>query len=277
MTRPELSLDSLTLTDVSPVALIDAAQHAGFDCVSLWLQPPPVFPAALVCAANERECARALADADLRVTVLEVFELASPAAVESYRDAIERGARLGAATALAVNYSNPDRGETADLLARMAEVAGECGLAVNLEPIAGGRTATLEQGAAMIAASGADVGLTFDAWHLMGTGGSVVDLAAADPALIRYVQLCDAPSPFTFRDCMAGLVSERAYPGDGGFPLAEMLRLLPDAVPYGIECPSVRRAREGRSPREQACEALAAMHRTLALREASGALAGGGA
>jgi sugar phosphate isomerase/epimerase len=262
---PRLALDSLTLTDTQPVELIGVAQEAGFDIISLWVQAPPLYPAPLLTAQKEAECARALADTDLTVVALEAFDLHSLAVVETYREALERGARLGAQNALAINYSNPDRAETAAVLAKFAEIAAEYGLAVNLEPVAGGHTATLKQGADMIAASGANVGITFDPWHLIGSGGSVADILEIDRSLIRYVQLCDGPVPMPAETVGFGSVAERAYPGDGQFPLLDMLRLLPLDVPIGFECPSVSRVQAGRTPLEQAQEGIAAVRRTLAL------------
>jgi sugar phosphate isomerase/epimerase len=262
---PRLSLDSLTLTDAQPQEIIKAAQVAGFDIVSLWVQAPALYPSPLLSAEKEAECAAILADTDLEVVTLEVFDLHSLAAIESYRDALARGARLGARTALAINYSNGDRAETAEILAAFAQAAGEYGLGVNLEPIAGGHTSSLRQGVDLIEASGADVGITFDPWHLIGSGGIIADIEAIDTSIIRYVQLCDGPLPIPADKVGVGAVCERQYPGDGSFPLQDMLRLLPLDVPIGIECPSLSRAQAGRSALEQAQEAITAMRRTLSL------------
>ena len=258
-----LSLDSLTLTDTEPMACIKAASDAGFDIVSLWVQAPPLFPSALLDGGKEAECAAILADSALEVVTLEVFDLHSFQAIEGYRAALERGARLGGKTALAINYSNPDKVETAEILASFAETAAQYGLAVNLEPIAGGHTSRLQQGAALIAASGADVGITFDPWHLVGAGGSIADIAEIDTSLVRYVQLCDGPLPIPAEQVGPGAVCERLYPGDGEFPLLEMLRRLPLDVPIGMECPSLSRVQAGRSPLEQAREGIEAMRRLL--------------
>lgn len=260
----KLALDSLTLTDTEPMEALRAADAAGFDIVSLWVQAPALYPSPLLTAEKEEECARILADTHLAVVTLEVFDLHSFEAVETYRDALGRGARLGAKTALTINFSNPDRAQTTDILAKFAETAAEYGLGVNLEPIAGGQTSTVKQGAEMIAASGADVGITFDPWHLIGSGGGLTDLENLDMSLIRYVQLCDGPLPIPEAMISLGAVTERQYPGEGQFPLLEMLRLLPRDVPVGIECPSLRRAQAGTSPLDQAREALSAMRRTLA-------------
>ena len=258
----DLSLDSLTLTDTEPAELIRSAAAAGFDLVTLWVQAPPLYPKALLTPAKETECLTALRDTSLRVPSLEVFDLASVSAVESYRPALELGARLGGQTALAINYSNADRAETAATLARLAEVAAEYGLGVNLEPIAGGHTSTLPEGEALIHASGADVGILFDVWHTVRAGGSVADLAKIDMARIRHVQINDG---LLATPASIGLeaISERLYPGDGEFPLADYLRALPKGLPIGIEAPSVRRAQAGVSAAAQALEAMASLRRAL--------------
>jgi len=264
MSLPAFSLDSLTLTDTQPDEAIWAAAGAGCDTVSLWVQDPPLFPAALLTAEKEDACARALAETGLKVATLEVFDLHSIEALGSYRDALERGARLGATTALTIHYSNPDKGAAADILARFAEMAGEMGLAVNLEPVAGGQTTTLAEAERLIVASGADVGITFDPWHVIGGGGSLADIAAIDVSRIRYVQLCDGPMPIPTEQVGLGAVCERTYPGQGSFPLIEMLASLPHEVPFGVECPSLSRAQAGRSPLQQAQEVMGAARQLLA-------------
>ena len=261
---PMLSLDSLTLTDTAPAQAIRAAADAGFDACSLWIIPPALFPSPLVTPANERECASVLADTGIAVIGLEVFDLHSLAAVEAAMPMLEMGARLGGKTALAIHYSNPDRSAAADILAQFAEVAAGFGLATNLEPVAGGQSQTLAEAADLIRASGSDVGLCFDPHHLIRNGGGVADLAAIDPGLIRYVQVCDGPIPQPPEIAMTEAVCERLYPGDGDFPLVELLRAAPRDVPVGIECPSLRRAQAGASPLDQAREALASVRGLLA-------------
>lgn len=263
MTR-KLSLDSLTLTDTAPPVAIRAAAEAGFDACSLWIIPPPLFPSPLLTPALERECAAIIADTGIEVIALEVFDLHSLAGVEDARPLLEMGARLGGKAALAINYSNADRGEAAEILAAFAEAAAGFGLATNLEPVAGGKSQTLAEAADLIRRSGADVGICLDPHHLLRAGGSVADLAAIDPALIRYVQLCDGPVPQPADIAMTEAVCERLYPGDGDFPLTAFLKAAPRNVPLGIECPSLGRAQTGMSALDQANEAMAKMKQVLA-------------
>lgn len=258
-----LSLDSLTLTDTAPQAAIRAAAEAGFDACSLWIIPPALFPSPLLTPAMERECARIIADTGMAVSGLEVFDLSSMAAVDEVRPLLEMGARLGGKTALAINFSNRDAGAAAEILAAFAEAAAGCGLATNLEPVAFGKCQTLAEAQALIRASGADVGICLDPHHLFRVGGTVADIGAIAPGLIRYVQLCDGPVPQPPEIATTEAVCERLYPGDGDFPLVDFLRAAPRDVPVGIECPSLSRARSGISALDQAKECLARMRRLL--------------
>lgn len=263
MSAPRLSLDSLTLTDTEPQVAIRAAARAGFDACSLWIIPPPLFPSPLVTVEKERECAAVLADTGVQVIALEVFDLHSMAGVDDCRPLLEMGARLGGKAALAINYSNEDRVATAEILAKFAEAAAGFGLAANLEPVVGGKTQTLGEASELIRASGADVGICLDPHHLFRAGGSVADIAAIDPDLIRYVQLCDGPIPQPAEIAATEAVCERLYPGEGDFPLLDFLHAAPPGRTLGIECPSLSRATRGASALDQAQEVIASTRRVL--------------
>jgi sugar phosphate isomerase/epimerase len=261
---PSLSLDCLTLTDSSPADLIGAAAAAGFDLVSLWVSSPAAFPRMRVPIEIERECADLLRDTGVGVHTLEVLDLSTEAAIRDYRPALEMGARLGAKAASAFNGTNPDRSHVVDLLALFVEVVGEFGLEAVLEPVAMAHTRTLAEAEAMIRDAGGKAGILFDSWHLIRSGGSVDDLAALDPALIRYVQLNDGLLQVPPDDWIPEAMGERLYLGEGEFPLLEILRLLPADIPWAVETPSLRRARDGITPDAQARETMASLQKMLA-------------
>ena len=79
-----------------------------------------------------------------------------------------------------------------------------------------------------------------DAMHLFRSGGSVADVAALDPDLIGYAQLCDVPLvapedvPY-FQEATL----ERMVPGMGELPLAEWIAALPADLPISIEVPMI--------------------------------------
>lgn len=259
----KLCLDSLTLNNTEPVDLIRSAKGAGFDLVSLWVQAPSIFSLQLVTPAKAHACAAALAETGIGVGPLEVFDLSSAEAVASYRPALELGARLGAKTASAINVRNSDPVHVSELLAQLAEVAGEYGLGVTLEPLAMFQTATVAQARDIIRASRVDGGIVLDAFHLVHKRGTVADIRAMEPGLIRHVQLCDGAISVSPEQMRYQASYERLYPGDGEFPLVDLLSHVPVDVSWGIEAPSRRRAESAVSAQMLAQEAITAMRKVI--------------
>lgn len=259
----KLCLDSLTVTDNEPVDLIRAARSAGFDLVSLWVQPPPIFPRALLTPEKAQACRAALAETGISVGPLEVFDLSSAEAIRSYRQALELGASLGAKTASAINVGNPDFSSVVDLFAQFAELAGEYDLGVTLEPLSTFSTSTLAQARDIIRAANVDARIVLDVFHLVREGGTVADVHAMEPGLIGYIQLCDGALSASREATQYEAACERLYPGEGAFPLVELLREAPTDIDWGIEAPSVRRATSGMSAEALAKEAMAAVRRTI--------------
>lgn len=56
---------------------------------------------------------------------------------------------------------------------------------------------------------------------------------------------------------------DRLYPGEGVFPLVELLADVPKNVNWGIEAPSQKRVAKGESAQTQAIEAMAAVRRLI--------------
>jgi len=81
--------------------------------------------------------------------------------------------------------------------------------------------------------------------------------------LIRHIQLCDGKFRLTPEQVRYDASYERLYPGDGDFPLVELLSEAPMDISWGIEAPSLRRASAGISAEMQAKEAMSAMRRTI--------------
>jgi sugar phosphate isomerase/epimerase len=113
--------------------------------------------------------------------------------------------------------------------------------------------------------AGVDARLLCDTWHFIRSGCSPGDLRDVDAGLIGYVQVNDGAGHIPPEDMIPEAMCERLYPGDGEFPLAELLSFAPRDVPWGTETPSIRRANAGLSASDQAHEAMAAMQRLLIL------------
>jgi sugar phosphate isomerase/epimerase len=235
--RPRLSLDSLTLTDTDPRDLIRSAHKAGFDLVSLWLHPPSVYPKQLVAPWNVDECQDLLAQTGVRVHSVEAIDLVSTEAVLAARSTIELGARLGAKVLVAMNHVNADRDQVIEAFRVLVDLAADHGLGVNLEPLAMGKTRTLAEARDLIHDAAVDAGIVFDTYHFARNGEPLEALRAIDPTLLRYVQISDAPASVSRRLWGAESCQDRRHPGEGDFALIDMLRLLPQNVPWAVEIP----------------------------------------
>jgi sugar phosphate isomerase/epimerase len=96
----------------------------------------------------------------------------------------------------------------------------------------------------------------------------VADIAALDPDLIGYVQLCDAPSMSKFGSYMEEALHERLAPGDGELPLLEFLRVLPRQVIVSLEVPQRSLSEAGVGPLQRVGKCVDAA-RTLLVRAVS--------
>jgi sugar phosphate isomerase/epimerase len=80
--------------------------------------------------------------------------------------------------------------------------------------------------------------IVLDVLHLMRAGGSVASLARTPRDRIAVVQLCDGPLPSPPPDKLADEArTDRRIPGEGEFPIAELLRCLDPGVSLSVEIP----------------------------------------
>jgi sugar phosphate isomerase/epimerase len=103
--------------------------------------------------------------------------------------------------------------------------------------------------------------LLIDAMHFFRSGGQLAELAALDPALIGYAQLCDVP--LSGEDYMNEAMFGRRIPGEGELPLAEFVAALPQEIPIGLEIPMLAKAQAGIGPLERLRPAVAAARALL--------------
>ena len=256
-----LSLDCLTLPDVGPAGLFRIAGQAGYGSASLWVQEPALYSVMLATPAMQSEITRAIADSGVSLGNLEVFNLNIDGPIADYEPALAFGASLGARTATAINFGAP-REDIAERLAAFHALCVKHGLTTYIEPISMGATRTLQDGVDLIEAAGVDARLVVDCLHLIRTGGSPHSLAAIAPHYIGYVQICDGPLTIAAEEIGPESIMNRLYPGEGEFPLAEILNVVPPHAQLGVETPNQARLQCGLSPLERAREALAAT-RTL--------------
>ncbi|HXR86315.1 MAG TPA: sugar phosphate isomerase/epimerase [Stellaceae bacterium] len=264
-----LSLAPVTINELDPPALIEAAHEAGFASTDLRvLGAPGAAPVVPVIGNRPMIAAIAAALADTGVTLFSAtgIWLVPEFSLDAVLPALEVAARLGAGHFLAVG-NDPDEGRMTANLAQLADAAGAHRLHLALELMPYTAVNSLPKAHRMVAATQAgNLGLLIDALHLARSGGTPAEVAALPREHIAYLQLCDAPAELppglTLRQESLGA---RLYPGDGALPLGTLMDALPEDIVVDVETPVA--ANRGLSPAERARLALSATQRFLSARQ----------
>jgi sugar phosphate isomerase/epimerase len=241
---PELSLGPLTIIRANHREMVDAAAAGGFDAVGLRMIAPrpgdPVHPL-VGDAAAIRALGQLMADQGLRMLDMESLWVSPTTEPASYRAAFEACAALGGRYVLCAG-NDPDWGRLVDNFAQIAALAAEHGLTVGIEPTSWLAVSTLLHAQDLLRRAGAvNAGIIVDTLHMARVGETAASIAAVDPGLIAYAQICDAVAerPSSSAALMAEARTSRLLPGDGALPLAAMLEALPKDLPIGVEAPTL--------------------------------------
>lgn len=267
-----LGLATLTIIDADTLTFIDAAAAAEFDVVTLRLVPSRPGDPYMPLVGNPtltREVRGRLGDSGLAVFDIEACRLVAETDVRAVRPALELAADLGARTLLAIAMDN-DEGRMLTNLTALCDVAAQSGLSVGLEFMPYSEVKTIEDAERVVRQAGrSNLGIVVDALHLSRSGGSPASVRAVDPALITYVQICDAKAriPHTAEGLSNESRRDRKLPGQGTLWLDELMDALPADITVAVEAPCVEFA--GLPAVERAKLAAAATRTFLAKRTAA--------
>lgn len=241
MPHHDLSLGYLSLPGATPQQVVAAAGAAGLQQAGLRIGPrtasePGDWP------VNDARLLRELADqaSGCGVHILNVVaQYVTPQTTAASFDALFDAAQQLGARFVCLSSYDPQPQRLGDTLGRLAEAAAARSLQLALEFVPYSETRTLAAAQQAIAHSGApNAGVLLDVLHFMRSGGDVAGLQALSAGQLAFVQLCDgaaqAPRP---EDLSAEARTGRLYPGEGAFPLRQILAALPAAVPMEIEIP----------------------------------------
>lgn len=265
-----LSLDHLTVMDLTPPQVVRTAAEAGFSHVGLRLKPaaptgegqhPMVGDTPM-----RRETMAALRDTGVVLFDWGVLRLKADTVVADFEPWFETAALLGARNVM-VNGDAPDDALLADLFGQACALGQRYQNTLHFEATPWTHLRTLAQAARIVQAAGQANGrVLVDTLHVDRVGNTAADIAALPAGLVAMVQVCDgvAPRPTDFETMIFQARNERAFPGEGGIPLAEMLRALPADCPISLECPTKYRA-QGMSALDRARLGLRATNNLLAV------------
>jgi len=239
----ELSLCPLTIIRAPHRALVEAAAAGGFASVGLRLIAPrpgdPVHP--LVDDATAiKDLDRLMRDNGVTLFDIESCWLSPATEPATIRPALEACAALGGSYLL-IAGTDPEWDRMVANFAAIASLAAEYGLKVGIEPTSFCVLSRLDQARNLLRQAGADnAGIIIDTLHMARAGETAASLAALEPGLVAYVQICDATpaTPGSPAELMAEARGDRLLPGEGSLPLNDMLDALPAGLRIGVEAPT---------------------------------------
>jgi sugar phosphate isomerase/epimerase len=237
-----LALDHITAIDTTPVQLAQAARAAGCDGMCLFMEPMDVLPLMPKFdiygdRAARAEVRRVMDDLGVTLDLVYPFTLGSRTEVAAFSTAMECAAELGAGLINALLYDR-DPGRRMERFGEFCDLAGSFGLKVGVEFYPPSQVHSPSAALELVGAIGrpGSVGVNADLLHLMRSGGSVAELAAAPAQYVLYGQVADGPAKAP-SDPELEASSERMLCGEGDFDVAGFVRALPEGCPVSIEIP----------------------------------------
>jgi len=277
--RP-IGLAPLGFLDLAPAQFIRTAARAGFRSVGLRAQAAVAGGAQypLVAGSADLDAIReAIAETGVAVDVIEVISLHRQVHIADLESMLRCASVIGASRVLCTG-DDVDLGAVASKFAELCDLAHSVGMSAHLEFMRF-RTGvqTLADAMQIVRQANRLNGfVAVDILHLIRSGGSVQSLGHLPLDRVGIVQLCDGPllaPPDT------GLAEEarhnRLPPGEGEFPIAELLAMLPAHIGLDVEVP-LSGARAGWSHDERASLLYTATRDFLRRHASSGATSGPG-
>lgn len=246
------SLAAGVLVDVEPEVAVRAAADAGWPACGIWFDP------ATWTARRTSEVRRILDDTG--TTALDIEPIIVGSRTDPTDALIEAGAALGARFVLFTSVSD-DWPVVTERFARACDRAAPAGITVVCEFLPIFPLATLDRALSIVrSVERPNAGVLVDNLHLRSAGLTPAALDGLDPALLPYLQVCDAPLEAP-QDPVA-LVTEardgRLWPGEGALPIDELLAAVP-GVPLSYEVRSSTDRERFADPRERAAHGWAAV------------------
>lgn len=252
-----LGIEFISVFGMPPVAFVQLAHDLGCRYVSTAMKPmdynPHGYPRySLRDGALRRELIAAMGDHGVSLSLGEGF-LVQPGAdaPATWAADLEAMAELGIRRINSVSFE-PEFQRNVDQYGQLSEIASTFGIETLLEFVPIFAVADLPTAHAIVRKVGRpDFRLMIDTMHVGRSGATAADLRAIDPALIGYIQLCDAPLMPKIPDYLEEAMYERMVPGEGELPLLDILAALPRDRIVGLEVPRRSEAEAGVGPRER--------------------------
>jgi sugar phosphate isomerase/epimerase len=263
-----LGIDFISVFGLPPVEFVTLAAELKCQHISIALTPMPGNPHNYPLwslrddAGLRRDFVAAQREHGVTVSLGEGFLIWPQKDIRDAEADIALMREIGA-PAVNILVLDPDWSHGVGQLAAFADMAAANGMQATLEFMPGIPVGTLASAATAIReANRPNLRLLLDSMHVFRSGASVAEVAALDPELIGYVQLCDAPvtSDFAYGDEAR---FHRRPPGEGELPLKDFIAALPSHLMLGLEIPMLGEAEAGIGPHQRLARCVAATRALL--------------
>lgn len=235
-----IAMGYLTLGHLDPFEMVRVAGTGGFRASGIRLtghRPGDAWPFDPADRGHIDRMLAVMRDANVQLVNACTYRFTADTDPADYAPVLEACKALGIGTLICNSFDAEEAATVANLIA-VADMAAPLGIRLAVEFIPVSAIRDLGQALRMVQATGrANVGLVIDALHLWRSGGTVADVATADPARLFAVQLCDGPLDAP-PDLKAEMRGGRLLPGVGAFDLAGLLAAMPDAAEIEAEVPN---------------------------------------
>ncbi|MBI1245427.1 MAG: TIM barrel protein [Alphaproteobacteria bacterium] len=239
---PPIGLAHLTALAVPPREFVELAARTGFQSVGLRLfaaDPGAPVYSLPVGSPELRELRDTMTATGVGVFDIETITLRPTFTLEGVA-AVFEGARELGARRLTVSGDDPDYVRLVSNFAALCDLAHQYDLSVDFENLGWRSVATFGQALELVrSAQQPNAGVLVDALHFFRNGGKLEALTEAPPAVIRSIQLCDAPerAPSNKEEMIAEARGARLPPGEGVFDLLGLIAAVPPDSALSVEVP----------------------------------------
>ena len=245
----QYSLAHLTVLGCPPPELAYVAARAGYDYISprLIYMGLPGEPNYALAENGEmlRATKRALASTGIKVHDIELARVTDDLYPSKYLPAMEVAAELGAKSVLSSIWT-PNLEYATEKFGQICDLAAQFNLTVDLEYVPVATVNNLAGAVKMLrTVNRPNAGLMVDMHHFHRALDKPEDLDALPREWFHFAHLCDAQSqiPTDRAEMIRIMREERLYVGEGGIPIADILKHIPAPV-LSIELPHLARAKE---------------------------------
>lgn len=236
-----LSLGYLTLPGATAFDLVHACVAAGVSKAGIRVAgrlPSDSGPWVAHDLQRSRELKSLLDDTGISIVDVAAYYIGPGTNADDFERVLDTTAYLGAGIVCTSGYHTDERLMSA-LIHALATSASQRGLSIALEFVPYSEVRTLDAALRILdMANVPNAGVVFDMMHFMRSGGQIRDLGAIPQARLSLVQICDGAKDAPTRDKLAEEArGNRLFPGEGAFPIREILDAIPQGADLEIEIP----------------------------------------